>query len=365
MRVLQLAKRSVLAVAAAGAVLTGCGESSPSVPFNPEGTTGDVEAVNATFNSSTFASFATFSPMFDAALGGSPMIAASVAAVDVRARDGAGMHAATVRNARRIAAMLASPARPGLSASSTAIPAELAGKTFEYSGGSYVVTDRLGAPTNGVRFILYAVDPVTFQPVEPVVETGYVELTDISSGSTSAARVRVVSGEAVYLNYTVSVSNTSSGGRITVLGFVTDGVHQASINLRATLTFDAGLTLTYAVAIPTRDFSISLTLTSSGLDTENPTIGLNMVVLGPNGWIQMNGQFTQSGGTLTVSVSGRHFATITMDAAGNPTITGADGEPLAEDELEALTGIFTITTDAFVAFDRLFIPVGAFLQPEA
>jgi hypothetical protein len=363
MRVLQLAKRSVLTVAAACAVLTGCGDSGPDVAFNPTGTTEDLEAVNATFGSSTFASFSTFGPMFDAALGGSSLISASAAAIDLRAKDGSGIRAAAARNAQRLAAALTSSGKIGLSASAASIPAELAGKTFVYSGGSYAVSDRAGAPANGVRFILYAVDPATFAPVEPLVETGYVELTDLSSGSSYAARVRVVSNGITYLNYTVTISSTSTGGRIVMLGFVTDGNHQANINLRATLTFDAGLTLTYSVGIPTRDFSINLTLTSSS-DPESANIGINLVVLGPNGWIQMSGEFTQTGGTLTVSVSGRHFATITVSGS-TPVITGADGQPLSEEDVAAMEGIFMITGEAFIGFDRLFIPVGAFLQPEA
>ncbi len=62
-------------------------------------------------------------------------------------------------------------------------------------------TDRTGAPANGVRFLIYAVNPITFVPVEPLQEVGYVQLTDLSGSSTQAARVIVVSGETTYLDY--------------------------------------------------------------------------------------------------------------------------------------------------------------------
>jgi hypothetical protein len=86
MHVLHLAKRSLLTVAAAALALTGCGDSGPDVPFNPAGTTGDLEAFNSTFESSTFASFSTFSLMFDGALApAAPVVSASAAALDIRA----------------------------------------------------------------------------------------------------------------------------------------------------------------------------------------------------------------------------------------------------------------------------------------
>jgi hypothetical protein len=366
MRVLQFSKRSVLTAAVAVCVaLTGCGDSGPDVPFNPSGTTADLEAVNSTFSSSAFASFSTFSLMFDAALGGTPLISASAAAMDVRGKDNAGMRAAAVRTAKRLAAVLPRTVQTGASASIAAIPTDVAGKTFEYSAGSYAMSDRTGAPATGVRFILYAVDPVTLAPVEPLVETGYVDLIDLSSGSTSAARVVVVSGETEYLNYTVAVSNTVSGGRVSVLGMVTDGVHQANINLRATVTFNAGLTLTYGVDVPTRDFSMDITLVSSGLDTETGTIEISLDVRGSNGWIRMTGQFDDTGVTLNVSVSGNHFATITAVGGGDPVITGANGEFLTDDDIAALSGIFHMTDGAFGSFDQMFIPVGGFLEPAA
>ena len=76
-------------------------------------------------------------------------------------------------------------------------------------------------------------DPVTLTPVEPLVETGYVDLIDLSAGATQAARVLVVSGGTTYLDYTVTATSGASSGRVTVIGMVTDGTTQANINLRS------------------------------------------------------------------------------------------------------------------------------------
>jgi hypothetical protein len=363
MHVLHLAKRAAISMAAACLVLTGCGDSGPDVPFNPAGTAGDLEAVNGTFQSSTFASFSTFSLLFDAALmPASPVISASAAALDLRATTKEGMRAAAARSAQRLAALMRSGSESGISALAVSLPAGVAGKTFVYSGGAYVMSDLTGAPANGVRFLLYAVDPVTFLPAEPLVETGYVDLIDLSTGSTQAARVRVFSGGTEYINYTVSVTSSLTSGRISMAGYVSNGSTQANINLRATLN-SSGLTLTYSVDVPTRDFSIDLTLTSTGDDPTTAIIGVTIDVRGGNGWVFMTGQFDLDGAVLHVSVNGNAFATITVTGTGAPVITGRGGQQLTDEDTAALEGVFEITDGAFTSFDRLFLPVGMFLEP--
>ena len=365
MRVLQVAKRSVTLLAAVSVVLTGCGDTGPDVPFNPAGTSADMEAVDAAFGSSTFASFSSLSVLFDAAYTGAPLVSSSAVAMDIRGRGAAGMRAAAMRSAQRLAGLLPAAANKSFSASSAAIPAGIAGKTYEYSGGTYVPTDRTGAPANGVRFLLYAVDPVTFTPVEPLVETGYVDVTDLSGTNTRSARVEVVSGNTTYLDYTVTVTATATVGQVTVIGFVTDGTTRANINLRSTITQIAGLTLFYALDVPQRDFSINLRMTATGLDQQSGTIDIDLGLSGPNGSISMRGQFSETGGTLTVRVNGNPFATLTSSGAGVPVITGADGQPLSDEDAEALRGIFEMTGEAFTSFDEMVVPVGAFLEPAA
>ena len=60
------------------------------------------------------------------------------------------------------------------------IPDAVTGTTFEWNADSagYVATAREGAPANGIRFIVYAIDPLTGDPVLPLVETGYVDIMD-------------------------------------------------------------------------------------------------------------------------------------------------------------------------------------------
>ena len=366
MRVLQCTKRSVTLLAAACVALNACGDSGPEAPFNPTGTTEDIAAVHEAFASDAFASFSTFSVYFDAALGTSTLVSGSAEAFRFRQTTSAGeFRAAAARNARRVAALMQGRVHGSLSASSAAIPSEVAGKTFEYNGAEYGPTDRTGAPSNGVRFIIYAVNPITLQPYTPLQEAGYVQLTDLSGTTTQAARVVVVSNDITYLDYTVTASATVTGGRITVAGYVTDGEHRANVSLRAAVTEAAGLSLVYGVDVPERDVSIDLTMTTTGLDQETATVNIDLGMSGPNGTVSMSGQFTGAGGTITVRVNGDVFAHVASSGAGEPIITGADGQPLTPDEEAAFQNIFALTGDAFITFDVMLLPIGFFLAPTA
>jgi len=366
MRVLQFAKRSVVPVALISLVLAGCGESSPDAPFNPTGASADLDAMNSTFTSPAFASFSTFSIMFDAALGGSPIISSSVAAVDVRGKNASDIRAAAARSAARLAATLGGT-REGFSASQAmaAVPAEVAGKTFVYDPTTigYVASDLTGAPANGLRSILYAVDPVTYAPVEPLTPTGHVDLIDLSGGTTQAARVRVVSGSTTYVDYTVSATTGTSSSRLSVSGMVTDGNIQANINLRSTFSFTTGLTLSYSVDLPQRDVSIDLTIGAVDVSQTDSPITVTLSMRGPNGTISMSGQFTSTSGSLNISINGSAFAHVTMSGTA-VTYTRHDGTPLTDEELDVLQRVFDLQGEAFTSFDQMLAPVGAFFgQP--
>jgi hypothetical protein len=364
MSILQYAKRSVL-TAVAVSFAAGCGgDSGPNATFSATGTSADVQAVSSTFESPTFNNFSSMSVLFDAALGGAPLISSSAAALDVRgATTAAGLRAAAVRSAQRLAKVLPASRNQTFSASSAAIPAQFIGKTFVYNtvDGTYIVSDLAGAPVAGVRFLLYAVDPLTLEPVQPLVTTGYVDITDKSAGITHAAQVVVVSGGTTYLDYTVSASSTASSGLVNAVGYVTDGTTRANFNLHSTLTLNSGLSLVYNLDVPSRDVSIDLTLAATGLDTQTGTLEVALTMQGPNGTITFAGQFTSDGGTITVKVSGDLFATITS-TADQTVITGANGHVLTTEDSVALDHIFVLAGGAFGSFDQLLAPVGVFVS---
>ena len=139
MRVLQCTKRSVTLLAAACVALSACGDSGPETPFNPTGTTEDIAAVHDAFSSDAFASFSTLQRLLrrrarhvTAGLGIGRR--AQLPPDDERRRAPGG------RGAERPPGGCAHAEgdHGSFSASTAAIPAEVAGKTFEYNGTEYV-----------------------------------------------------------------------------------------------------------------------------------------------------------------------------------------------------------------------------------
>jgi hypothetical protein len=361
MRVLQIAQRPLIALAAAAVVLTGCGkgDSEPTYPFNPSGASADMAAAGATFDSPVYASFSQLSFLFDDAVGGS-LVSGSAAALS-QPVPGSRLQTAYATAAERIGRMLPRTASGSFVTASVAIPATLLGETFVYSGGTYVVSGESGAPANGVRFMLYDLDPATLLPSDPLVEIGHVDVIDFSSGTTSAARVIVVAGGATYLDYRVTVTSTSTAGKITVVGLISDANTAATFNVTATVNSAGSFTLVESLAIPERDLSLRLSMTSSGTTPETSVIGITLDMRGGNGWVRLIGQFTQDGGTLNVLVNGTQFATITESVGAPTAIIGVDGQPLAPDELAALEDIFSFTGEAFLVFSALITPVATLI----
>jgi hypothetical protein len=354
MRVTHYARRS-LAAAGLALALAGCKNdgASPSA-FDPQGTAADMAAAQDAFASGPTANFAAVGPDISLALSGSPLVASSAALALSRPSK------ASARYARQIASLV-SARRSGIQASVVGIPVEVAGKTFVWdeSTDTYVVSDVSGAPSNGVRFLLYAVDPVTYRPVEPVVETGYVDVIDQSSSELVNVRIKVVEATVTYLDYQVVESATASSGLVTISGFAFNGTTRANFTLKNTVTSNAGglvLVLDYELDVPSRDLSIDWTATFANVSETEVAVTLDLAVSGRNGDVRVVGTAGVDGGTFTVKVNGDTFATITF-AGSTLTIVSATGDPLTPDEDEALESVFDSYEGSLNAFSDLLMPV--------
>ncbi len=350
MPVTHYARRS-LAAAVLALALTACGKSSGPSEFNPQGTAADVAAAQDAFASGPTASFAAVSPDISLALGGAPLVASSAALALSHPSE------ATERYARQIAALV-SGGGSAIQASVVGIPVEVAGKTFVWdeSTDTYVVSDLSGAPSNGVRFLLYAVDPVTLRPVEPVVETGYVDVIDQSTSALANVRIKVVEGDVTYLDYQVVASATTSSGLVTISGFAFNGTTRANFTLKNTVSQNNGgivIVLDYSLDIPSRDLSVDWTATFGDISA---SLTLDLTVSGPNGDVRLVGTQGADGGTFTVKVNGDTFATITV-TAGTLVVTGATGDPLTSEEEQAFEAVFGCFEGSIEAFSALLMPV--------
>lgn len=352
MRVTHIARRSVVAAVLALA-LAGCAKDSGApAEFDPQGTTDDMSAAEAAFSTEQMSSFAMLGGDISAALNGSTVVRSSALAVR-GATGGAG------RYARELAALV--PQRGALQAMVATVPSNLAGKTFvwDVNSDAYVVSDLSGAPSSGVRFKLYAVDPVLLQPVEPLVEVGYVDLTDHSTASNVDVGIKVVEGGVVYLEYNVSAHATATGGVILIDGFASNGGTIANFELNNTITDNNGqlvISLDYHIDVPSRHLSLDWTATSSNISSTETTITLDLVISGPNGNVRLIGSFGVSGGTLTVKVNGDVFAMVNM-TDGDPVITGADGQALTPEEEQTLQNIIGFYQGSADVFYDLVTPI--------
>lgn len=250
------------------------------------------------------------------------------------------------------------------------IPFEVRGTTFVLDPGTlqYVADpERSGAPENGVRFILYAVNPLTGEPV-PTVEIGYADLTDEGDALEGAVSLRlvVVSGDVTYLDYLVTAGGTESSGALTVAGFVSDGETRVHFNVAVTGQQSGGVELVdvqFRIAIEGRPFEAAVTLRNvSGADG---SMGQVEVVVHISADVV---SLAATGGPESIHaefrVNGELFATVSGDPL-DPEIRGADGRPLTREEREALHRILALSGMVFDMFAHLMQPVGVILGFQA
>ena len=354
MHVTHYARRSLVAAALALAAAACSKDNGPS-EFDPQGTSADMAAAQGAFVSGPTASFTAVGTEISAMLGGSPLVASSAALALTKPSQ------ISARYARQMAALVPG-GRPAIQASSAAVPDSYLGVTFVWDENThgYVESDLAGAPATGVRFLLYAVDPVQLQVVEPAVEVGYVDITDQSTSSSTGFRVKVVEANVTYLDYTVAASGSISGGLVTVSGFASNGSTLANFTLKNTISENAGglvLSLDYDLNVPSRGVSLNWTATFANISDTEVVVTLDLAISGPNGQVRLVGTYGANGGSFSVKVNGDLFATVTLGDAGQ-TITGAGGEPLTPDEEATLHDIMNYYELSLVAFSELVLPLG-------
>lgn len=237
-------------------------------------------------------------------------------------------------------------------------PADLLGKTLTYNValGRYEISAQTGAPSNGVRFILYEVDLVQRAIKQPLAPVGHLDLTDESTPAAAILRLVVVINNATLLDYQASASFTTSSIGFSAEGVVSDG--ETSVEFELTQRISAGPTITvnYLLAVPENDVSLSLdaTATGSGL-----TVTLTIQDGGNTTAVQVTE--TAQGVTGTVTHNGRVVITIS-GTSEDPIFTDVNGNPLTQAQLDALEALSDMIEQLFDAFDDLLGPAHRLLD---
>lgn len=334
-----------VALAAAAAVLTAaCGDSGPS-EFDAAGMQADLAVVEQLDGDPTFASlgaaFAGITGEFGE--GGAVLSVAQLHDLTLT-RSGR----ASARSG--IDAFFSRGGASAISASLVSIPPELAGKTFVYDdvADDWVASDRAGAPATGVRFVLYAVDAFG-DIVTPLVETGYVDLTDLSTGGEAEARLVAVSGGETKADYSARATGDAGNGTMEIAGFVGTGANRLDVDFTADVS-TSGDNVSFAIdsrlEFPGHDvvFDASLDGTSNDV-TGTSTAQLEELIESPNGRIELAGDLGE-GTHLVIRVNGDVYATYDGDSE---TLTGANGRVLTQEEQGALfASVFALEITVFV-----------------
>ena len=234
-------------------------------------------------------------------------------------------------------------------------PADYLGKTFVYnpeSGRYEIAPDSTGAPANGIRLKLYAVDPVLHRPITPLDDIGYLDLTDESSPSADALGVLAVIQGITYLDYLASAVQTIGGITFTADGYLSDGSTQVRFTLSHEWSETSGITVDYDVWVPTQDTAISLYLNIDG-QTEVVTLEFSVTHEGETVTLAA----TASEATLSGTVEYNNDVVVYISGTPQqPVFTDAAGNELTDQDLQALGALFQSIGAILDAFDNLLFP---------
>lgn len=362
--------RNAGAVMLAAALVAGCGDSNDPTTFDPDGVSSDLAEAGAAFDAVFTGDvgdgfFLAGEFMATLTSPGMPVVRASSSMLQ-RSMGAMGSAEARQDLEKLAAALLAS--RTQVSGSAVILPPEVLGTTYEWDAetDTYVASDRTDGPTNGVRFVLYAINPATHQPAEPLNELGNVDLLDLSTASADIARLLVVVEGVTYYDYRLTLAGGESDGSFDVLGFITDGTQRVNFDLRNQFTSSLSseqLALDYELEFPQLDLTLDYDIVFDDDATSSDT-DITASLRSPHGYIDLTGTESSSEAGSTSSylfeVNGDDFATVTCPTDANCTVVGADGNPLSAAEETALEDMYGFTFLGLLVALTLMTPVGAF-----
>ncbi len=343
-------KRAVLTGAVTATVAAGaCKESTaPAPPVDPVAMAAGVTTLNTTFSQNQ-----VFQGL--AALDGTGPLGTVVARViapslPVSASGATWLTATTtaVQTRADLEALAQAPA-----AVQALFFSNLLGKTFQWDAtapAGYRITDSTlaGAPSNGVRFLIYEVD-TTGMPVLPLVQTGYLDLSDESNPSVNTLRVLLKVGSQTAANYTISENKTTTSLTLTAAGSVTNVVSAG-----ATVTFNLSHVLALADSSLSTDYEANDGATSVSLISK---------LTSPGGvpTLTMDWSATKGGTVEIVGTNSAPFVNLAFKFNGNTiaTVTGSQANPVVTPLTAPLAQLSTILIQLsaiYVNLTLLFVP---------
>lgn len=354
----RLAKTAALAAVVSFGITACSNTDVPSGPgegaFDAAQTQAELQRVDAAFDTPAFQSLAVLGEQFGSSAG------AAAAASAALLYEAGPTHGSSLAERAKAAGDRLAQAYASASASmAPIIPADWLGRTYVYDPETegYVHNPELtGAPEDGIRFVLYAVNPVTHDIIVDS-DIGYADVRDVGGANSTAVRLTVVSEEVTYLDYTITATGVFNAPVFDISGFITDGEQQVDFTLVHSILATIGsvqVGIDYDITT-SEDFGVTVdvTLTSSG---QTSSVEVNVTLThGPN-TVVLEGSVVDGSGSLTVTGNGEVFAIIEL-GPGSITVTDADGNPISQETHQALERIWQVVDDVFDVFEDLFDPI--------
>jgi hypothetical protein len=237
-------------------------------------------------------------------------------------------------------------------------PVDLIGTTFVYNSDSakYVIdAARTDGPTDGIRLVLYAVNPISHVPVVPLQEVGNLDLHDVSTPTSDAIRIVATVGSVTYVDYTASAALGTSSATLGAAGFLSNGTDEVNFNLSWTFT-STSITVDYLLEAGNNSIRLLDVLTGSGTTSvENVTVTIkdatNTVVL----HVTVTSTTTSQSWTGDIRYNGA--VAVTIGGTPNaPTFTRWDGTALTAAEIQALGSVVDSISTVFTEMSVLLGP---------
>lgn len=233
-------------------------------------------------------------------------------------------------------------------------PVNVLGKTLVWDTAlnRYAVNPTLtGAPSNGVRFVLYLMgDTLLGRPRIPLQTVGSVDLTDQSTTLSNKLGVQVKYLSQVIANYTIAGTLTTSGLTLRAQGYLTGEITRLDFDLSMTLSAST-LGIDYTLS-GSNGFAATLQVTVN-LQTDAGTVLWRITNAGNT--VEVNLAGTGSSVTGQMLFNGAVVATVTGNG-DDPTITGSGGLALTAQDLQALQRIFDAFGELMDEIDGVFGP---------
>ena len=368
-------KLTHIAAGAAVVLAAACNSdtTAPASLSNPQATIAAVAALDSAFNSNTLASFGALS----GSIGSTAATAAlSRAGTIVRATlprpatTGVAAEAAAVKQLSGLRALNLSPASP----QGPVINDTLYGSIYTYDTTfhAYVRSATTGGPANGVRFILYAISPLTGNLSSPLSPVGQADLLDESAGVTAQLHVIVSgnNGTPTYLDYTAALTINGTTSLVATLdGTLTNALSGGG---NKTLTFHVLANFTVAEITVNGTYTLNnpaVTITLNAADkkvstTDSVTVNFGFTRAGEA--ITFAGTLVTTGDVVdtvdaAIHVNGQPYASVRGSSLG-VTFFDAQGQPITDttqqhDILVALEGIQFAVVLVIQFSAALFAPI--------